>query len=77
MKLNREVNKMNRATENALNKYQEKLKKQELSYDLFLTAIDDDLAEIQDLINKVKKRALNYDDFDFSEEVKKLLGDLI
>lgn len=65
------------ATENALNKYQEKLKKQELSYDLFLTAIDDDLAEIQDLINKVKKRALNYDDLDFTEEVKKLLGDLI
>lgn len=68
---------MNCATENALNKYQEKLKKQELSYDLFLTAIDDDLAEIQDLINKVKKRALNYDDLDFTEEVKKLLGDLI
>ena len=53
MKLNRGVNKMNCATENALNKYQEKLKKQELSWDLFLTAIDDDLAEIQDLINKV------------------------
>lgn len=68
---------MNCATENALNKYQEKLKKKELSYDLFLTTIDDDLAEIQDLINKVKKRALNYDDLDFSEEVKKLLGDLI
>ena len=68
---------MNCATENALNKHQEKLKKQELSYDLFLTAIDDDLAEIQDLINKVKKRALNYDDLDFTEEVKKLLGDLI
>ena len=31
---------MNCSTENALNKYQEKLKKQELSYDLFLTAID-------------------------------------
>ena len=68
---------MNCATENALNKHQEKLKKQELSYDLFLTAIGDDLAEIQDLINKVKKRALNYDDLDFTEEVKKLLGDLI
>lgn len=68
---------MNCATENALNKYQEKLKKQELSYDLFLTAIDDDLAEIQDLINKVKKRALNYDDLDFSEEIENLLKDMI
>ena len=68
---------MNRATENALNKYQEKLKKQELSYDLFLTAIDDDLVEIQELIMKVKKRALNYDDLDFSEEIENLLKDMI
>ena len=65
------------ATENALNRYQEKLKKQELSCDLFLTSIDDDLVEIQELIKKVKKKALNYDDLDFSEEVKEVLGELI
>lgn len=65
------------ATENALNKYQEKLKKQELSYDLFLTAIDYDLVEIQELINKVKKKADGFDGYDFTEEVKELLGDLI
>lgn len=65
------------AIENALNKYQEKLKKQELSYDLFLTAIDDDLSEIQDLINKVKKKADSFDGYDFTEEIKSLLGDLI
>lgn len=63
--------------ENALNKYQEKLKKQELSYDLFLTAIDDDLVEIQELINKVKKKADSFDGLDFTEEVKQMLGDLI
>lgn len=65
------------ATENALNKYQEKLKKQELSYDLFLTAIDDDLVEIQELIKKVKKKADGFDGYSFAEEVKELLGDLI
>ncbi len=43
---------MNYSTENALNRHQEKLKKQEVSYDLFLTAIDDDLVEIQELIKK-------------------------
>ena len=64
-------------TENALNKYQEKLKKQELSYDLFLTAIDDDLVEIQELINKVKKKADGFDGYDFTDEVKELLGGLI
>ena len=65
------------ATENALNKYQEKLKKQELSYDLFLTSIDDDLVEIQELIKKVKKKADGFDGYDFTEEVKELLGDLV
>jgi hypothetical protein len=68
---------MNCATENALNKYQEKLKKQELSYDLFLTAIDDDLVKIQELINKVKKKADGFDGYDFTEEVKELLVELI
>ena len=65
------------ATENALNKYQEKLKKQELSYDLFLTSIDDDLVEIQELIKKVKKKADGFDGYDFSDELKDLLEDLI
>ena len=68
---------MNCATENALNRYQEKLKKQEVSYDLFLTAIDDDLVEIQELINKVKKKADGFDGYDFREEVKELLVELI
>lgn len=54
------------ATTKALNAYQEKLKKQEISYDMFLKSIDDDLVEIQDLINKVKKKSENYDGLDFS-----------
>ena len=65
------------ATEKALYNYQEKLKKQELSYDLFLTAIDDDLVEIQELIKKVKKKADGFDGYDFTEEVKELLAELI
>lgn len=65
------------ATEKALYNYQEKLKKQELSYDLFLTAIDDDLVEIQELINKLKKKADGLDGYDFTEEIKEMLGDLI
>lgn len=68
---------MNCAVESYLNKYQDKLKKQELSYDLFLTAIDDDLVEIQELINKVKKKADGFDGYDFTEEIKEILGDLI
>lgn len=63
--------------EKALYNYQEKLKKQEVSYDLFLTAIDDDLVEIQELINKVKKKADGFDGYDFTDEIKSLLEDLI
>ena len=65
------------ATDNALYKYQEKLKKQEVSYDLFLTAIDDDLVEIQELINKVKKKADGFDGYDFTDEIKSLFLDMI
>lgn len=65
------------ANNKALEIYQNKLKKQELSYDLFLTSIDDDLVEIQELIKKVKKKADGFDGYDFTEEVKKLLGELI
>lgn len=68
---------MNCANSKALNKYQEKLKKQELSYDLFLTAIDNDLVEIQELINKVKKKADGFDGYAFTEEIKELLVELI
>lgn len=68
---------MDCATTNALNKYQDKLKKQELSYDLFLTSIDDDLVEIQDLIKKIKKRANGFDGLDFTEEIKSLFLDMI
>ena len=62
---------------NALNKYQEKMRKQEISLELFLNSIDDDLEEIQDLIMKVKKRADDYDGLDFTEEIKELLVELI
>ena len=48
-----------------------------MSYDLFLTAIDDDLVKIQELINKVKKKADSFDGYDFTEEVKELLVELI
>lgn len=65
------------AVTNALNKHQEKLKLQEISFNQFLKLIDDDLMEIQKLINKVKKQALYFDGYDFSDDVRILIGDLI
>lgn len=68
---------MDCAVNNALRKREEKLKQQEISFDLFLTSIDDDLVEIQDLIKKIKKRANGFDGLDFTEEIKSLFLDMI
>jgi len=65
------------ANSKALEIYQNKLKKREVSFELLLSSIDDDLVEIQDLINKVKKRALDYDGLDFTDEIKDLLKEMI
>ena len=61
----------------ALENYQNKLKKQEVSFELLLSSIDDDLVEIQELIMKVKKRALDYDGLDFTDEIKDILREII
>lgn len=65
------------AVTESLNRHQEKLKNQETSYELLCDAIDDDLCEISNLIKKVLKKAENYDNLDFTDEVKKLIRDLI
>ncbi len=65
------------ATEDALYRHQEKLAKQEASLELLMDLIDDDLVKILDLINKVKGKAVDFDGYDFGEEVKDALRDLI
>lgn len=68
---------MEDAVTNAINKHQEKLRKQEISLELFIDSIDDDLAEIMEIIKTLKKKARDYDGYDFTEELKSLLEDLI
>lgn len=63
--------------ENAMIKHQEKLMKQETSLQLFIDSIDDDLAEIMEIIKTLKKKARDYDGYDFTEEIKDLLNELI
>ena len=68
---------MEDAVTNAINKHQEKLRKQEISLELFKDSIDDDLAEIMEIIKILKRKAKEYDGFDFSEDLKELLEELI
>lgn len=68
---------MEDAVTNAINKHKEKLRKQEISLELFKDSIDDDLAEIMEIIKILKRKAKDYDGFDFSEDLKELLEELI
>ena len=68
---------MDCAITNAINKHQEKLIKQETSLQLFFDDIDDDLAEIMDIVKTLKKKARDYDGYDFSEDLKEVLEELI
>ncbi len=65
------------ANTKALNKFQDKLKQQEVCYEAFLKDIDDDLVEIQEMIEKVQNIAKDYDGYDYSEDLKEHLEDLI
>lgn len=68
---------MDCAVENAMIKYQEKLVNQETSLELFIDSIDDELAEIMEIIKTLKKKARDYDGYDFTEEIKSLFLDMI
>lgn len=68
---------MDCAVENAMIKYQEKLVNQETSLELFIDSIDDDLAEIMDIVKVLKRKARDYDGYDFSEDLKEVLEELI
>lgn len=63
--------------ENAMIKYQEKLVNQETSLELFIDSIDDELAEIMEIVKTLKKKARDYDGFNFSDELKELIEELI
>lgn len=67
---------MDCAVENAMIKHQEKLMKQETSLQLFIDSIDEDLAEIMEIVKTLKKKARDYDGFNFSEDLKELLEEL-
>lgn len=68
---------MDCAVENAMINHQEKLMKQEISLELFIDSIDDELAEVMEIVKTLKKKARDWDGYDFTEELKDLLGELI
>lgn len=62
--------------EAALKIYQEKLEKQEISYNLLIDSLDDRLVALQEEINEIKKIASNYDGYDFEDDIMEIVRDM-
>lgn len=64
---------MRDANTEALNRYQNKLAKQEKAFELFCDEIDDDLVELSEMIEHLKKIAKDYKHYDFTEELEDII----
>lgn len=65
------------ANTEALNRYQNSLELQEKCFESFLDAIDNNLCEIKDMIEKVRSLSKDFDGYNFEDEFKMLVKDLI
>lgn len=68
---------MSEGHDRALRKFEHDLMMQELAFESLEDALDDDLCEIKDLIEKCRKVAKDFDGYDFEEEFKILVKDLL
>lgn len=63
------------ANTEALNRYQNKLAKQEELFEAFCDEIDDELAELNEIIENLRNVAKDYYGCDFREELKELINE--
>lgn len=61
------------SAEKALQNREEKHKKESDSLDMFFEEYDDDLAELNEMIGKLKGVVASYNGYDFSQEFKDLI----
>ena len=65
------------SNEMALQKYHDELEKQEACYNYMFETLDDRLVELQKEINSLMKIASDYDGYDFSDDMKECIRELI
>lgn len=65
------------AVEESLNRHIDKVEQQERSLQWFIDSIDDELVELQDMISCLLKRAEHYDGYDFSDELRFVIKDMV
>lgn len=63
--------------EHDLNKFEEKQEKIRVSFELLVDKLDGDFVQLSNMIDKIKKQASNYDGYDFTEDIKFLIEDMI
>jgi len=68
---------MNCAVDNALRKREEDLKGQEVSWNLLIEKVDDDLQEFEDKAKMILRESDLFDGYDFKESMREVLIDII
>lgn len=63
--------------EHDLNKFEKKQENIKLSFEQLVYNLDGDFVQLSNMIDKIKKQASNYDGYDFTEDVKILIGDML
>ena len=63
--------------EHDLNKFEKKQEDMRISFELLVDKLDGDFVQLSNMIDKIKKQASNYDGYDFTEDVKILIEDMI
>ena len=63
--------------EHDLNKFEKKQNDSMISLKNLIDKLDGDFVKLSDMIDKIIKESSNYDGYDFSEDVKVLIEDML
>lgn len=63
--------------EHDLNKFEKKQDDLRMSFEQLVYNLDGDFVQLSNMIDKIKKQSSNYDGYDFTEDVKVLIGDML
>lgn len=63
--------------EHDLNKFEEKQERIRISFELLVDKLDGDFVQLSNMIEKIMKQSANYDGYDFREDIKILIEDML
>ncbi|MDQ1341162.1 MAG: hypothetical protein QG567_2320 [Campylobacterota bacterium] len=60
-----------------LNKFEEKQEKIRISFGLLVDKLDGDFVQLRNMIEKIMNQSANYDGYDYREDIKILIEDML